>query len=137
MRVSIDIPRERLAGMGIPDVQRVYADMAERMAGQYMGSLFRAVGEACAAGQTAIDAKGGKFSFDLFLEVLAKMQLEFDERGKWIPPTLVMNPKMAAAVKEEALQWEKDPVYMDRLRRLLARKHEEWRERESRRKLVD
>jgi len=44
---------------------------------------------------------------------------------------------MAEAMQKLWSQWEEDRAFMKRYKEILAEKFEEWRDRESRRKLVD
>lgn len=136
-RVEIEMPRERLQGMSLTEVQQIYTDVADDMAGQVAGSYFRAVDEAVARADTAVDAKWSEFTFDLFLETLDKKWLQFDENGELVPPAIVMSPQMWDSIKDEVASWDKNPEYSVRYDRLIERKREEWREREARRKLVD
>lgn len=136
-RAGFEVSRDQLPSMSLEQIERVYMDAAAEMASQQMGAYFRAVDEAVAEAGTAVDAKSEEFSFDLFLDILGKMQMEFDERGELIPPTVMLHPNMWKAIKDKVAGWEHNPEYGARHRQLIERKREEWREREGRRKLVD
>jgi hypothetical protein len=130
-----EIPRGQ--SIGLADAKQIYTDMADQMADHHMRSFLRVVNESVAEAGTAVDARASKFNFDLFLETLSKMQLDFNEKGEPILPTVVLHPKTWEAIKQEVAKWEQNPKYKTRHRQLIERKRGEWRERESRRKLVD
>jgi hypothetical protein len=101
--------------------------------------LFRKHSEATERVGNAVDAQGRPFSADLYFEMLEKVQIDFDASGR--PETsgtrLVMHPEMAARVIPLMKQWESDESFQRRYRELMLRKRNEWRDRESNRKLVD
>jgi hypothetical protein len=65
--------------------------MDQRM--QLGRQLFRGLGEITDATGMSIDAKGQPFSIDLFLDLLEKIEFDFDEDGNPIYPTLIVPPK--------------------------------------------
>ncbi|MCB4792789.1 MAG: hypothetical protein LHV68_13045 [Elusimicrobia bacterium] len=84
-----------------------------------------------------VDGKGKRFSFELFMEMLDKYPMEFDENKNPIMPTVIVSPAIALRVKEELPVWETNPVYKNQLDNLIERKRKDWNDRESYRKLVD
>lgn len=84
-----------------------------------------------------VDAKGKEFTFDLFIETIEKIDMDFDDNGKPYMPTLVISPDMAIKVKQELANIENDPLQKERFDKLINKKKEEWHVRESNRKLVD
>jgi len=137
IRSSINKRTQREKGMSLSEAQRLSDEVAQGLAGQIMGHVFSVLSEATSRAGTAIDAKGSPFTFELFLDVLGRMDWDFDGSGNWNPPVLVMHPQMYSAVRDDVVQWKRNPDHIRRFRALLERKREEWRERESRRKLVD
>ena len=101
--------------------------------------LYRKHGEATARVGNQVDAGGAPFSADLYFEMLEKLQIDFDDLGE--PDTggarLVMHPDMAERVIPLMKAWEADETFQQRYRDLMLRKRDEWRDRESNRKLVD
>lgn len=84
-----------------------------------------------------VNGKGQPFSFDIFMEMLNKISIAFDDQGNPDWPTLVVSPKMGAKLREKFPEWESNPDYKKRLVKLIKRKRKEWNDRESHRKLVD
>lgn len=136
-QVEIKIDKEGFGELTVGDIDHKYGTAAQQMAGQLMGSFFRAVDQATEEAGTAIDASGRPLTADLFLELLDRVQLGFDRAGNLVPPTIVLHPDAWDAVKDEVAGWEDDQDFKREYERLIERKREEWREGESRRKLVD
>lgn len=137
LSVDFEIPKDQLPNMSLADIERHYVSAGRNMAGQLMGSLFRAVDRATEQAGTAIDASGRPLTSDLFLDLLDRVELDFDSTGSMIPPSIVLHPHMWEAIKDDVAGWETDREFLRRYRPLIERKREDWRERESRRKLVD
>jgi len=84
----------------------------------------------------SIDAKGGKLTAEVILEMKAKMQVAFNPDGS--PQEIffdgpLFTPDAIAAVEQE---FQDNPELQKRHEDLMARKREEWRAREADRKLV-
>ena len=76
-----------------------------------------------------VSSDGAPFSIDLFLELLEKMEIDFDEAGN--PSGLSFVP-FTSSISRVISQAEADPRYQA----IIERKREEWYVRESNRKLV-
>ena len=99
--------------------------------------MFTRLGEAVEKVGNTVDA-GGDFQPKHLFEMLEKTQMEFDpETGEPTGHMFVMHPDTAAKIVPKVKEWEKDPAIKAEYERILAKKREEWRDREARRKLVD
>lgn len=136
-RVEFSIEKDGLPGMTLNEIEQKYATAGEQMAGQLMGDFFRVVDRATEQAGTAIDASGRPLTADLFLDLLGRVQLDFDSEGNLVPPTIVLHPHVWESVRHDVASWDEDPDFKRAFRTLIERKREEWREREGRRKLVD
>lgn len=94
--------------------------------------VFDRIGRLTAAAGTSVDAKGQPLSWDLLLTALERIEIDFDERGRPIWPTLVMHPDMFLKLK--ALP-PPDQAQEGQLADLLKRKREEFDARQRRRRL--
>lgn len=65
-----------------------------------MPRIFAYSGRLCEAAGTATNAKGQRLSHELIRESFEKMQLNFDESGNPIMPTLVLHPDMLKQLQE-------------------------------------
>ena len=67
-----------------------------------------------------------------------ELALEMLERVEWAPKSVLLtHPVMAEALGKQWQEWEKDRDFMKRYNEVMTRKREQWRDRESHRKLVD
>lgn len=113
--------------------------IAEEIARQISQLGYRRLDEASELAGTAIDAGGKPLTQELFLTAEEARDMEFDPEARKADPDLVYlaHPDTAAWMHRLWQEWEKDEKFMKRVAELKARKYEEWRDRESRRKLVD
>ena len=99
--------------------------------------IFERMNEITQKTGNAVDAKGQPLSHDLLLQTLEKMQIDFDEDGQPLMPTLVVSPGQYEEFKKKIVEWEKDPKCQENYNKLIESKRKEWDDRESNRKLVD
>lgn len=101
--------------------------------------LLRKAGDAVARVGNQVDAGGQPFSAELYFEMLESVQIDFDELGR--PDIsgmrMVMHPDQAERVRVLMEQWQHDESFQQRYREMMLKKRDEWRDRESNRKLVD
>jgi len=97
-----------------------------------MPQFFELVGRLSDAAGNSIDAKGRPVSHELLLEMLEKMDIEFEDDGKPNMPTLVVNPEMADALRKlPPPTAEQEKKHRD----LMERKRQEYNDRKRHRKL--
>lgn len=111
--------------------------IAEETARQISQMTFRKMDEVTHEAGTAVDAAGGPPTKEIWLGMFEKMEMDFDRITGKPEVTMVMHPVMAETMKKLWSEWEEDKAFMKRYNELLAEKREEWRDRESSRKLVD
>lgn len=87
------------------------------------------------AGQT-VDA-GGKLTWEAWMQTLEKLDLQFDERGDWVAPTLVIHPNQQADLERVFQEASTDLRKQQQLEELLQRRRRELYAKEANRKLVD
>jgi hypothetical protein len=87
------------------------------------------------AGQT-VDA-GGKLTWEAWMQTLEKLDLQFDERGDWIAPTLVIHPSNQADFERVFQEASADPRKRKQLEQLLQSRRGELYAKEANRKLAD
>ena len=106
--------------------------VAKEMAEQIKKSYYETLSEAAEEAGDVISADGKPLSVDMILEMLEKMNVSFDEEGNPSGLTFAGNPELRPVIAEVISQAESDPRYQT----LMEQKREEWRVRESNRKLV-
>ena len=115
-------------GTVLNKIDGVAEEMAEQIAKSFYGMLSEAAEEIGNVGSS----DGGPLTVDLFLKILEKMQVSFDEEGNPSGLTFAVSPKLRPALDEVISQAESNPRYQA----LMEQKREEERVRENSRELV-
>jgi hypothetical protein len=111
--------------------------LAEDAARQVSQITFRKMDEVTREAGMAVDAAGSPPTKEIWLEMFQRMEIDFDLKTGRPELTIIMHPVMAEAMQKLWVEWEKDPAFLKQYNELLSQKREAWRDRESRRKLVD
>lgn len=101
---------------------------------QMTKSVFEVVDEAVHETGNVIDAKGGCFTQEMFLEMLSKIQTNPDDPGGLC---IVAHPDMAEKLAKVAQDWSQDEEFKAKWQTLNEQKRREWLDQEGHRKLVD
>ena len=119
-----------------PKLNAKLDEIAQEIAKQQAGMVFRKTEEVCNEVGNAFDADGKPLSAELLLDMLSKVQTDFEPDGS---PSgkFVIHPDMVPALKRAAEELERDPELKRRHEDILRRQREEWATRENHRKLVD
>jgi len=119
------------------DTMLIKADtIAQEMAMQQSKVVFEELDKGIKKVGNFIDAKGKPFSIDLYFQMLEKMLLDFNEDGNPNLPTIIAGEKAFKSISEVLSKSDIDPTYIKTFDEIISRKREEWRVRESNRKLV-
>ena len=129
--VKIEIKWEEIEEMTHARVLDKIDTLARDMGGKIAKSLYELMSEAAEEAGNVSSSDGAPISVDLLLEGIGKMHLSFDEEGQ-SGLTFAANPKLSPSLDKTISQLKTDPRYQ----KLMEQKREEWRVRESRRKLV-
>jgi len=92
--ISVDTIRNT----DIEDHTRFLYELATSLVQAFAPEFFKSIGEITDAVGTSLNAEGKPFSFDLLNDMLEKLDIEFDEEGEPVLPTLVMHPMMAERI---------------------------------------
>ena len=131
------VTREELIEQGIQIVLERSVPPVETIMDQQVRLILEEAQKSAEKVGNVIDAKGSKFTFELFLNGLEKIQIEFDEKGTPLMPTLYISPEMLEQVKANLEEWNTNPEYKERFNALIDKKRREWNDREGNRRLVD
>lgn len=126
--------RPRIIDEGVFYVMQILADSAKRARAQKAKLLFKEIDESSSKAGTAFDAGGKPFTLDMYLEMLRSMEIEFDSAGQAQLPTLVTGN---ADIKAKVETWFKNPECLSQINAVFEEKGQEWRDRQSNRKLAD
>jgi hypothetical protein len=110
---------------------------AEEMKKQKAQYLFEKIKEVTDKTGNVVNGKGHPFSFELFVESMKKIWIEFDEKGNPHMPTMVVPPEIGEKLRVLLPEWEKNLEYKKIMEEIIEAKRNEWNDRESHRKLVD
>ena len=111
--------------------------ISEELIKQQSQVIFKKMDEVTERTGNIVNAKGKGISPEIILDALEKVTIDFDEFGNPLFPALILNPKDWEKIKDKIPKWEEDPNLRKKHLELVEKKRREWRDRESRRKLVD
>ena len=135
---EITISQHETVDWGMKEIVQRADEMADQMIGKIVPGMFATLREATDEVGSVVDAKGKPFSFEVFLEAIEKVQIDFDEKtGQARLPTMVVDPKLGEHVRKLLPDWEQNDEYKRRMNEVLERKKVDWDDREGNRKLVD
>jgi len=132
------IKNDDLIEKGFLAVLENFKNVATEFNKQMSKMLYEEVESAAKKSGNIIEAGGKEFNFDMFIEMLEKIGMDFDDNGFPILPTISTgDPVLFNKIKDKFTEWENNPEYKKRFQELIKRKKEEWDAKESSRKLVD
>lgn len=108
-------------------------ELSKQKANMIIESINKAVQEI----GNVVDCKGVPFTINHFLEALRKMYIDFDEYERPYLPPIVAGEKAYASINKVLPLLETDPGVKKEFSQIIDKKREQWRARESNRKLVD
>ncbi len=123
--------------MDAGDVMKMLQEKAKDFGGQQARYHYKVLDETTKEVGNVVTGKNEPFNIDMFLEVMEKIQIEFDEFGQPNMPTMVVAPANAERAKTVLEQADSDPETKERWRQMMAKKKEEYDAEQARRKLVD
>lgn len=113
------------------DYTRFLHEMAVSSTGAVAREFFRQMEEITNATGNTVDAGGKPFSCDLLNDMLETIQVSFDEHGKPVLPTMIVNPVIYSKVKDIKPTAEQEQRMSD----ILARKKAEYNAQKRTRRL--
>jgi hypothetical protein len=135
LKVSENIKLDEVENWTEEQIYAHYERMAEQMAFQQKKMTYEEIDKAVKSVGNEVSLNGPP-SAEGMLKTYEKMWIEFQEDGKHVPLTLVCSPEAQPQFEKAIQQLESDPAMRKRFEELIQRKGNEWRERESARKLV-
>jgi hypothetical protein len=134
---SVQCKVEEARGLTLEDYLEIAREPAAEMGKQVVRRLYEMIHETATKAGNVVDAGGRPFTYDLFLEILEKVQFDFNADGSPIWPSLNLGSEAYAKFKRQWPEWLKDENFYTRLSTVIDRKREEFYEREACRRLVD
>ena len=109
---------------------------AEEIAAQQARIFYKKIDKYAEEDGTVVSSGGEPFSIDKYFELLEKIDMDFDEAGNPEGLAFVVNPKALPLIEDCLSKASANPENERRYKKIMDRKREEWRVRESNRKLV-
>jgi glucose-6-phosphate dehydrogenase assembly protein OpcA len=134
---NIEISREETIERGPTALFERLATVAEELKARQVRTMLELAGEAAKSVGNDIHVTDRSYGPEVFLEMLERISITFDEDGNPHMPTAVVSPEMGDHIRAHAQDWEANQVFRDRHAKILQRKKEEWDDRESNRQLVE
>jgi len=91
---TMQLPFDALEGGDADRLIETLVDGAKEMKSQMTRRAFARMDEIAEENGMVVDARGRPFSADLFVEMLEKIEIKFDESGNAVMPSLVVHPSM-------------------------------------------
>ncbi len=127
-----------ITNSGFEIVLKKFYDMGMDASSQMAQYSFTEIGKVIDETGNSIDAKGQKWTKELFLESIKKILIDFDEEtGQAIMPTMYIHPSQADNVRQMIQDAESDPQHKIEFDKIMEQKKQEFYDREANRKLVD
>ena len=111
-------------------------DAAEEIAEQQARTFYKKIDISAEEVGNVVTSGGEPFSIDLYLDLLEKVDIDFDEAGNPEGLAFAVNPSALPSIAKVISQAKNDPETDRRYKAIMERKREEFRVRESNRKLV-
>jgi hypothetical protein len=129
--VVLKAPELKEEGLGavLREYHRARTDIGE----QQKRLLFHRLAQITQETGQSVDAGGKPLTPELLLEMLDRMEIDFDAEGRPIWPSIICHPSQQEAI----LNWDVTEEQTRQLEELIERKWRAWRDRESDRRLVD
>jgi hypothetical protein len=133
IEIEFRLEAEALRTKGFVAVIEAMDKSATEMAARQEALFLRKVEGICRAAGQSIDVKGQAFSWKNIIQSFDNMDIDFDKYGNPVLPTIVSSPSTLEKMKHIQRTDEENQEF----NAMLERKRSDYRDRESRRKLVD
>lgn len=100
VEMSFNIPYESIINTDINCLIMAIEEASDSGLQSLIPQVFDFLSEVCEASGQVVDGKGQPYSFDLFLELLEKIEITFEDDGTPNMPTMVVNPKMREVIEK-------------------------------------
>ena len=111
-------------------------DIAKEMAEKQAKFSYKRIGEFAEEAGNVVSAEGETISIDHFFQVLEKVSRDFDNTEKPDEIVCTASPELFQSIAKIIEETKSDPKIQQRFDAIMEQKREEWRVRESNRKLV-
>jgi len=131
---QLKIDKERLIAQGPAYLVELFANATVEAQKEASKMVYDHIEDSSKEAGTTLDAGGKPLDLDMYLQMLERLEIPFDEDGKAHLPTLATS---SVEILRRVQKWNEDPESLSKIEAVLEKKRTEWRDRESNRKLVD
>ena len=137
--VEFTISTDAILAKGFGALNEAYSAAADDLHRQLSEFFFKKAHEAIDEVGNAIDAGGQPMSKDLFLDLFETPEWDFhdNEEPDLESVVIILGPRFFEYVSQNLPAWQSDAEFKNRWDSIVTRKREEWRARESHRRLAD
>lgn len=96
--------------------------VAEEMKKEQAGFVIKKLNEITQATGNIIEGKSQPFSFDLFIQMIEKVLIDFNDNGDPYMPTAFVSTATAIKLKDELPKWDTNPEYKQRMDAVIEKK---------------
>jgi hypothetical protein len=133
--VEMVSPAEPGRGKSLKDILAVMAKGGSEMGAKMQDHIIKGVEAATEKVGNVVQIKNGVITPEAFFEMMEKVEIDFDENGQsqssWCLP-----PEMAAEFEKNYQAWQQDPQLKGKLVEIEEKKKEQFRARETNRRLA-
>ena len=133
---DIEVKSEEVEEMTAEEILNKVDKAAENIAEQQARTFYKQIDKLAEEVGNVVSSGGKPFSIDLHFEMLEKIDMDFDEAGNPQGVAFVASPKVMPSIADALSQALSNPDNERRYKAIINRKREEFRVRESNRKLV-
>jgi hypothetical protein len=120
--------------LSLIDVLKKFGEMAKEMAQKMEIPVFKMMEDMAEAGGNVVS--NADFTPDTVLKALEKLDIDFNEQGKPIMPSMVISPELFKSIQGKLPGWEADLSIQKQFNAIIKKKYEDWVRRKNDRKLV-
>jgi hypothetical protein len=133
---ELRIPTDEIRELHLPVLLQKLDKSAHDIVAAQAKHFYETLAEGTEKAGTALDAKGGRLTVELFLRMIETILIDFKADGSPEMPVVHINPAQEEDVKAMIRRLETEPELKKRYDAIMMKKREEWRAREADRKLV-
>jgi hypothetical protein len=119
------------------EINRLLDELAEKLAEKRIKQFFEVTNQAVEEVGNSLKRKPDESMVDSYFRSLERVHIDFDHSGEPVMPSLLAGSKAGQELGEALDQIANTPELAQRLKIIIDRKREEWRDRESSRNLVE
>lgn len=137
LQAGVTITKQELLTMRIEDALAKASELGRQFAGQQMDMLITMLNQSTEEVGNVVKRKGDLIAPDAFLEMLSRMQIDFDQSGNPANLSSLSSPDNLKKLAKRMPQWMSDADFRRKYETIMSNKYEAWRDREADRTLAD